>query len=274
MQIDIMPNGVPRVGFIPLKYGRPLDVDGRAEFQWKGLIDGRAHSLAYYEVLLVERGEATFVVDGQPVHVAGPDVLITAPGQVRTVHVREPLQVRFAVFSDDAVRRLTAGRPRLLTRPQLSGADVRQMRHVCASIEHELRDVRDDTAVMLDALLMQLLILIRRGGADVDDRPPLLRRLEALIDERFRSDHRVSAYAAALGTSGDRLSALARRHGAGSVKAMILRRLAREANRLLQQTDTDVAEIAYALGFDDPGYFTRFMKRMMGRSPTWLRRAP
>lgn len=40
-----------------------------------------------------------------------------------------------------------------------------------------------------------------------------------------------------------------------------------EAKRQLRYTSKAVSEIAYALGFDDPAYFTRFFSRRAGMSP-------
>ena len=41
----------------------------------------------------------------------------------------------------------------------------------------------------------------------------------------------------------------------------------REAIRLLQDRKGTVQEIAYAVGIEDPAYFTRLFKQVMGKSP-------
>ncbi|MBG9374633.1 helix-turn-helix transcriptional regulator [Panacibacter sp. DH6] len=51
----------------------------------------------------------------------------------------------------------------------------------------------------------------------------------------------------------------------------IAERTANEAKALLQHTDWNVADIAYALGFGYPTYFTNFFKRVTGVSPTTIR---
>lgn len=40
-----------------------------------------------------------------------------------------------------------------------------------------------------------------------------------------------------------------------------------EAKRQLLYTSKPISEIGYALGFDDPAYFTRFFSRRVGMSP-------
>jgi len=53
----------------------------------------------------------------------------------------------------------------------------------------------------------------------------------------------------------------------------ISERIASEAKALLLHTDWNVADIAYALGFEYPTYFNNFFKRITGTNPTSLRPA-
>src|SRR5581483_2382563 len=53
--------------------------------------------------------------------------------------------------------------------------------------------------------------------------------------------------------------------------AHITERIVSEAKALLQHTDWNIADIAYALGFEYPTYFNNYFKRMTGTNPTSLR---
>lgn len=55
--------------------------------------------------------------------------------------------------------------------------------------------------------------------------------------------------------------------------AHISERIISEAKALLQHTDWNIADIAYALGFEYPSYFNNYFKRMTGTNPTSLRTA-
>ncbi|SKD09730.1 AraC-type DNA-binding protein [Chitinophaga ginsengisegetis] len=53
--------------------------------------------------------------------------------------------------------------------------------------------------------------------------------------------------------------------------AHIAERIIGEAKALLQHTDWNIADIAYALGFEYPSYFNNYFKRMTGTNPSSLR---
>ena len=53
--------------------------------------------------------------------------------------------------------------------------------------------------------------------------------------------------------------------------AHVAERIIGEAKSLLQHTDWNIADIAYALGFDYPTYFNNYSKRMTGTNPKSIR---
>ncbi|WGQ10019.1 helix-turn-helix domain-containing protein [Pedobacter gandavensis] len=56
-----------------------------------------------------------------------------------------------------------------------------------------------------------------------------------------------------------------------STTSLIASRITVEATALLQQTDWSVADIAYALGFEYPNYFSSFFKKATGNIPKFYR---
>ncbi|TDB62719.1 helix-turn-helix domain-containing protein [Arundinibacter roseus] len=56
-----------------------------------------------------------------------------------------------------------------------------------------------------------------------------------------------------------------------STTSHISERIIREAKALLQHTDWNIADIAYALGFEYPSYFNNYFKRMTGTNPKTYR---
>lgn len=56
-----------------------------------------------------------------------------------------------------------------------------------------------------------------------------------------------------------------------STTTLIAERITAEAITLLRHTDWNVAEIAYALGFEYPNYFSNFLKKATGNTPKFYR---
>lgn len=56
-----------------------------------------------------------------------------------------------------------------------------------------------------------------------------------------------------------------------STSTLINERIVSEAKAILQHTDWNVSDVAYALGFEYPTYFNNFFKRMTGTNPKAIR---
>ena len=78
-------------------------------------------------------------------------------------------------------------------------------------------------------------------------------------------------YAAAFEISPTHLSRLSREAFGRPATHMVRDRIVREARRNLVYTNLPVSTIAYALGFDDPAYFSRIFSNATGLSPSEFR---
>jgi AraC family transcriptional activator of pobA len=77
-----------------------------------------------------------------------------------------------------------------------------------------------------------------------------------------------------LGITTTQLNRLCRRHLRCSALDVLHQRLLLEAKRELRYTALQVRQISDGLGFSDPAYFTRFFRRLAGRSPQEWRALP
>ena len=156
--------------------------------------------------------------------------------------------------------------------------------HAFAAIRREFRAHHVGRASAISAHVMLLLVAMARlragrrdgSGRDGPGQSPdvrLLARLRPMIDERFSQHWPVERYAAALGVTPGRLNAACRRVTGLSTLQLVHARLMLEAKRSLIYTSHGMAEVGYALGFEDPAYFSRFFTKREGRSPQAFRRA-
>ena len=126
----------------------------------------------------------------------------------------------------------------------------------------------------VEALLLWLMVQALRRAALTEDgtiaggrQARLVARLRERIEQRFRSREPVADHARALGVSETALRHACARVAGLSPAAMLDERALLEARRLLLYSNLSVAEVAYAIGFEDPAYFSRFFTRHAGRPP-------
>lgn len=136
-------------------------------------------------------------------------------------------------------------------------------------------------AAALDAALLAVLVHLARphrqtAAATTPRRRRAehhVRRLRALVEERFRQQPVLTSLARELGISPTHLNRAAQQVLGHSAMGVLHQRLLLEAQRDLTYTSLSVKQIAWSLGFADAAYFTRFFRRLAGRTPTQWRSA-
>lgn len=141
-----------------------------------------------------------------------------------------------------------------------------------AKIEGEHGASRPARNIMLRALVAELVCLILREldrgtGIGAGQLDPRFQRFLGLVDQHLRDGWRLGDYAREIGLSERHLSRICRSATGRPAVQLIEAATIREACRLLVYTRASVASIGYGLGFEDPSYFSRAFRRVMGRSP-------
>ena len=89
-------------------------------------------------------------------------------------------------------------------------------------------------------------------------------RFKQLITEKYKELKQVKAYASLLHITPLYLNEVVKEISGFSASHWINQEILLEAKRMLYYTPLDVKEIAYALGYDDHAYFSRFFKKHAG----------
>jgi len=169
----------------------------------------------------------------------------------------------------DDIRRL-AQRPQLGTRIEREVAS--RLTTLISIMEAELRDNRAGAQEMVRHQLAIIVILLWRTAELISAAPqPAPRTVVSnflhLVEQQMRSRWSVADYARYLGVSVDRLNSAVQRTLGHSPLSVIHTRLFAEARQLVEASGLQISEISAQLGFEDPAYFSRFFKRMGGKSP-------
>ncbi len=279
---------VRRVEFHRTKYGRELLFDaaflsGLPTFDFSD----RPQVLTFHDVTLVTRGRGVVEIDGVAHPVRSGMLFFTRPGDLRRFRVRG-LDGACFFFRAEFVREAFAdprfldrfrffGRDRAGAAFRLTRAEVRAFLDIFTRMEAEIRSLTRDAPAALRALLYEMLVRLdrfysARYGAPHRDGglSAVVERFLALVERDFWRRRRLQDYAADLGLSPGHLSVLCRASLGTSAGAVVRGRVALEARRLLAYSGKGAAEVGYALGFEDPAYFARFVKRETGRAPSAL----
>lgn len=94
-----------------------------------------------------------------------------------------------------------------------------------------------------------------------------IRRVVSLLDEQYRDPPVVVDLAAAVGLSASRLVHLFRKEVGMSIRSYVVERRLVMAALLIVQTDEQISQIAYSVGFGDVSNFNHSFKRRFAMSP-------
>jgi AraC family transcriptional regulator, transcriptional activator of pobA len=232
-----------------------------------------------HQILLIERGGGQATLEGRTHRLLPMRVVNVPVGHVHGFSFKRGTQgfvLTMAAEMLDEVLTPAEGLERVLAQSTVVRGTA-PMRHAMQQIFAEFAGRNFARAHLLRALSAAVIGLVARKMADKGGTPEssattdLFRRFEALLEQNFRKQWAVSDYAAALSITPTHLSRLARAATGHATSHLILDRIVREARRNLVYTNMPVATIAYALGFNDPAYFSRLFASATGVSPRGFR---
>jgi AraC family transcriptional regulator, transcriptional activator of pobA len=232
-----------------------------------------------HQILLIESGGGQATLEGR-VHALRPMRVVNVPvGHVHGFSFKPGTQgwvLTVAAEMLDEVLTPSEGLRRVLAHSTVVRGTP-QMRNTMQQIFAEFAGRHFARAHILRALSAALIGLVARemaangrmpGGMAKSD---LFQRFEALLEQHFMQHWTVSDYAAALSVTSTHLSRLTRSATGHAASHLILERVIREARRNLVYTNLPISTIAYALGYNDPAYFSRLFSGATGLSPRSFR---
>ena len=234
------------------------------------------------QILLLNSGSVQLQMDSEKRFLEGCWAILIPPG---TVH-----SFRFAPNTDGRVLSIADS---LLEREYLNAAFIQtpdcinlnsepeEFHHLwqlLTLLEHEFHQVKPLKNTLIEHLLNGILVYIERhhsGVRNTSQTPEdlALQRLRLLVNQHLKEHWKLSDYASAMNISEKTLSRLVQKAYGKSVLQLTHEYLLREAKRHLIYTQKSVEEIAYDLGFKDPGYFSRFFKRLEEQTPAQFRKS-
>jgi len=247
------------------------------------------HRHNYYHLLWMTEARGTHMLDFEQFDVRDHSVFFLSPGQLHTWTTSVKPRGFVLNFSTDFFAQmfprvddiakfpffhLTRGAPAIyLTREQHDA-----MLPLLNEIESESRDRQVGRFDVVRSYLLILLTQLRRlYPADEHGRSSglsysLTKRFALLLEENYLSFTTIRQYADTLCISERQLNEALKRTVGNTASRLVQERIALEAKRLLSNTKLSTAQIAFQLNFDDPAYFTRFVKKHTTCTPGEFRK--
>jgi len=225
-------------------------------------------------------GRGWFEVDGREGFLEPDQALLIPQGRPHRygADARQPWTIHWAHFAgEDAAYfsgLLPVGCPLVPVAAATRPALVRLFRECCAALANGFSPTRIlYAAQVLRHLLAALFFDNPAFTAGAWPRPARdFRRVFDYMRQQLPNRLTLAQMARAAGLSAPRFSALFKAQTGVTPGDYYLRRRLQIASRLLDTTDQSIKEIAAACGYDDPYYFSRLFRKVMGVPPTVYRR--
>ncbi|MDX9979261.1 MAG: AraC family transcriptional regulator [Lentisphaeria bacterium] len=219
-------------------------------------------------------GEGEYHLDGKMRPVVAPCVITQWPGEPVRYGPHETWEEWYLIYDATCLTELLRLGFAHRERPIWYLRDDLATREALEEMERLHRDVqRRGSADRIDRLAERTILnsLLAEAHPEQDPRDRIIRRLRRKIEEEFLVDHDFEALARAEGFSPATFRRRWQRLVGVSPRHYLLELRARNACRLLAETELSISEIALSLGFSDPFYFSRLFAKFIGMSATAYR---
>lgn len=253
----------------------------------------RASRRDYYKISFITKGTGVFTIGDDRYEINSPTLLFINPFELKTWHATSDEQEGYnCLFTDLLFESQPNHQENLLQHPLLQmGAKAvftltnAQVDYLQSIFRQLVKEYGENAAFKHEAILIYLKLLMLEGkrlSTQVNQPKRQLTAAQALahrftdkLEKQFPIEFThnqlslktAKEFAQVLNTHPNHLNACVKQATGRTVSEHIRQRMLLEARLLLMHTDWQIAEIAWCLGFEDPGNFTHFFKNHSGVSP-------
>ncbi|MFB6455724.1 AraC family transcriptional regulator [Chitinophaga sp. Hz27] len=248
----------------------------------------------YYKIVLITGGHGIFTVDDKRHDIDGPAIIFIHPDQVKSWHATDNDQDGFyCLFNEhlfESQQQDLINYPLLQREAQVVYKITYTQAEYLSSVFRQLmKEFNEEAAYKHEAILIYLKLLLLEGRriAQQEEVPVrqqtaaqiLAHRFTDRLEKQFPIEHphqqitfkTAKEFATLLTTHPNHLNASVKHTTGRTVSEHIRQRIVLEAKLLLIHTDWPIADIAWSLGFEDPGNFTHFFQKQCRQSPNTFR---
>lgn len=243
----------------------------------------------FYTLILCLKDEISFLYDDIQMHIVPNTLLLIPPGVVVTrLHHAPHFTCRVICIAPSYASRLipmghNAWSLRQLLKQQplmtLSQQEACTINQYCNLLQLRAGNQGMSHRQIIDSLMQTLLLELRDIATASGLAAPkpftsaeyLFNKFIEIMESSYPKDRKVETYAKRLNVSAKYLSLVCKQVCHQTCSALINQYVARDIERQLRFSPKNIKEITHEMGFPNPSFFTRFVKRHLGASPKTLR---
>lgn len=248
--------------------------------QLKSIKDFQPRRVKKYFFVWCSSGQLSIQVDQKLLKVKSNEVLTITSGQYHCFEKIEEAQGYLLSFTLDYMCKTEKDIELIFQNSLFCHFDYNEIIHIHApeeiekglqNIERELSDKPYQYLESVHSRIELLLFEVNRSkmanGGEVWKPDALFLRFLEFVRNNFDKNFTLKEMAGHLHTTELKLNELAKLHAGKTAQNIIYGLIISEAQRIIQYEDKSIKEIAFALGFKDPYYFSKFFKHHTGQSP-------
>lgn len=245
------------------------------------------HRHNFYQMLLFLSGEGMHEIDFKQYPIERGQVYFMGPGQVHSWMFEGKMTGYIVNFDIDYFKSF------LIQPDYVENLDLFSSLNegVFTLEEYQVREISSlfDQLIELSSLpvakdlkrSLLLYILLRFDQAYIPNFPAksidyhlvLIKNFISLVDQNFKELHLPKEYAELLFVTPNHLNSVCKEYLGTQAGEVIRNRIMLEAKRLLILPDWTISQVAYELSFNDNSYFTKFFKKVEGKTPEEFRKS-
>lgn len=260
--------------------GRFMEVYRLEELADTGVFDNYQR-YDFYQLLWFTRvgGDASYMLDFEEHRLHNDQLFLIFPGQIDKLDVAGKLGYIFVVSKESFLRinqRMQCdflngyyGNVIVTLEAKVKRALLLLLELVFAEYNAECRQPLLEN--YMEAIFYHISSYHRETQPNSGKCDTVIAQLMQLIDEYYIVHRETEFYAELLGMTHKKLNEVVIKGTGRSVKQHLQDRLVLEIKKEIRLNEKNLKEIAYSLGFNEPGYFTRFFKQHTGVTPRAFR---
>lgn len=243
-------------------------------------ITGIPHRANFYQIIWINSGETTQMVDFTPANLSAGQLLFIGKNQVISFDVESEYSGEIILFTDAFfirnefdnrfINHIGLFNSFTVNTPIQTNSKIDSIREL---INNEYISDNDTYSPDIIHHLLSSLLIYSERAKDNTENPVRCPDYETAmqfseqVELNYKTMRKVNDYVEYMGISSKVLYKALKSTIGKNPKQFIDERILLEAKRLLVYSDISIKEISFDLGFDEPTNFSKFFREQMGLSP-------